>query len=77
MPDYYTLRVTSFDSPMMDGSDDFNLTPPRKDQPGTSTVPTRVYSDPAGAPIVFGVLIVLVITGVCAIYVLRKKGNNS
>jgi hypothetical protein len=77
VPDYYTLRVTSFDSPIIDGSDDFTLTPPGNDQPGTSTAPTRVSPDPTGAPIIYGALIVLVITGVCGVYVLRKRRNNS
>ena len=77
VPDYYTLRVTSFDSPIIDGSDDFTLTPPGKDQPGMSTVPTRVYPDPTGAPIIYGALILLALTGICFVYILRKKKNNS
>lgn len=77
MPDYYTLRVTSFDPPIIDGSDDFTLTPPGKDRPGISTVPTRAYPDPTGAPFIYGALILLVISGVCIVYILRKKRNNS
>jgi hypothetical protein len=73
LPDYYTLRVTSFDSPVIDGSVDFTLTPPEKDQPGISVVPTRGYPDPAGAPGISGVLIVLALTGGGIIYGLRRR----
>jgi|WetSurMetagenome_2_1015567.scaffolds.fasta_scaffold398739_2 hypothetical protein len=75
LPDYYTLRVTSFDSPVIDGSDDFTLTPPEKDRPGISVVPTRGYPDPAGAPGISGVLIVLALTGGYMIYGLRRRGD--
>jgi hypothetical protein len=73
MPDYYTLRVTSFDPPIIDGSDDFTLTPPGKDRSDPSNVPTRLYPDPTDAPTIDGALIVLALTGICVVYILRKK----